>query len=176
MGLKFTDKDKYEQETDLSFPKVPDGRYVWQFLDGVFTKPQQKDPSKITYFFPIQVIEVVKGDSEALMLKATLMAGQDSKMLLDILAKTGQWDYALKTLGQKVGEDFEMDASTEKAQVLFKTKVPGKLIGLEHKLSTKKNEGGEDVVNINWLHAFVPGKGGQAKATQTQSTFTEVEE
>jgi hypothetical protein len=172
------DQSKYEEEQDLSFEKANPGRNVWQILTGLEVKPQEKDPSKSTYYIPIQLIEILEGTSEDfLMTKAMLFFGTDSeKRLLSMVAAAGLWDKFIKNFGDD--EDAFHKAGgvlQQKFQDWFILKMPSTLIGLAHVLKKgKAKDGVTDVENYDWKKLFPPsakGKGGNKSEKGKQQEF-----
>lgn len=150
-------KDAKNEEMDLGFKCPPKGDYVWQFTEGIDLHTNEEKGTR-SIKIPLQVIEVIKGDEDAILGKGTLWPGVDSaygeKQLLGILTMTGLLDSAIKNFGE------DIDPGSEKFVNFLKLKLPGKLVCASHivqKSKSKKNPE-QELENVNFTKMWKHGK------------------
>ena len=168
-------KDQKNEEMDLGYKVPAKGDYVWQFTEGVELHKNEESGKK-SIRIPLQVIEVIDGDEEAIMGKASLWPSTESsygeKQILGILTMTGLIDSAIKSFGEDINPE------DEKFIRFLSLKLPGKLVCARHTVTKSKSKRNpdQDIENVNfvkmWKHgkkAATPGAGASEKANGKSS-------
>jgi hypothetical protein len=140
---------------DLGFKVPAAGEYLWQITDGV--KVYFKDGPGRSIQIPMQIIEAIRGDEEALLGKGTLFMtvitkeGVKANGIDDRLAKllnlTGLFDEAITTFGPAFGDD-EKDWVADNFIAWLNIKMAGKVIYGKHDI---KIQSGKEQINFTHL-------------------------
>jgi hypothetical protein len=149
------EKDTKYEEMDLGFKVPPKGDYVWQFTEGIELHTNEEKGTK-SIKIPLQVIEVIEGDEEAILGKATIWPSVESsygeRQILGLLTMTDLIDTAMK--------NFPGDFSPDDPKFIkfLALKLPSKLICARHTVKTSKGKNGQDMENVNFAKMWKHGK------------------
>ena len=158
-------------EFGLGFTVPAAGTYLWQFLPGI--KVQVKEGPGRSIVFPMQIIEIIKGDDEAIMSKhnefVTIITKEDAVnkkgeetvgMFLDY---TGLYNDAVQKFSENV------DLLSEPFIGWLNIKLASKTIKAEHNVA--KDNKGRDQMRFTKFFRHGASAGGASTGTSSAPAF-----